>query len=394
LSQFLGIPTVLCLRSRFSIDFSLPSAQPAFVPKTTRDRAPAQPHDALVKWTLTQRRHALSLVKAALPKEVVDAVDWSTFRIEKGSFVDDDLRNRYSDIVWSARLEGEEVFFYTLIEHQRAVEALMIFRMGLYMWRLWEHLVREQPERTTLPPIVPLLLHHSDTGWTAATAFEQIIAGKGPVREALERHIPHFELRLVDVSDGRAHNLADDALTGFVEVVLWCLSVAYDDERFEQEIQRRPVGKALAEAPAGPHRRAALGVLFWYLVSTHPDMPRRKISDLLLEAGQGAQEDVVDFMAEIKRMMRDEVKLEGKREGIREGKREGSAAILLDLLAARFGKVPVAVQARVEAADEKVISTWAVRVLTAGTLTEVLDGDAAGAPPKPRAAAHRAGKRR
>ena len=374
---------------RFPIDFSLPSAQPGFVPKTTRDRAPAQPHDALVKWTLTQRRHALSLVKAALPKEVVDAVDWSTFRIEQGSFIDEDLRGRYSDIVWSARLEGEEVFFYTLIEHQRAVEALMIFRIGLYMWRLWERLVREQPLRKTLPPIVPLLLHHSDTGWTAATAFEQIIAGTGPVREALARHIPHFELRLVDVSDGRAHNLAEEVLTGFVAVVLWCLSVAYDDERFEREIRRRPVGKALAETPAGPHRRAALRVLFWYLVNTHPDMQRRKIGDLLLEAGHEAQEDVVDFVAEIKHMMHEEAKLEGKLEG----KRDGRVATLLEQLAARFGKLPAAAQTRIEGADEKVLSTWALRVLTAKTLAEVLDGEAAAPAPKARTAARSARKR-
>lgn len=339
---------------------------------------PAQPHDGLVKWTLTQRRHAMSLVKAALPGEVVAAADWSTFRIERGSFVDDDLRGHHSDIVWSVRLEGEEVFFYTLIEHQREVEALMIFRMGLYMWRLWEHLVREQPQRKTLPPIVPLLLHNSETGWTAATAFEEIIAGQGPVRKALDRHIPHFALRLVDVSDGRAHDLVDEALTELARLMLWCLSVAFDDERLEQEIRRRRVGKALLEARRGPNRRAALHVLFCYLFATHPQMQKKKIGELLIEASPEAQEDIVDYMEEFRQ--------EGRQEGMRVGERTGRAGALLDLLAARFGKVPTAVKERVREANEKALSKWVLRVLTARTLAEVFDGDKGAAAPKARTA--------
>lgn len=67
--------------------------------------------------------------------------------------------------------------------------------------------------------------------------------------------------------------------------------------------------------------------------------------------------------------------------------------LLLEQLAARFGKVPAAMRARIEEADEKVISTWAMRVLTAKTLAEVLDEDAA-PPPKARPAVRSARRRR
>ena len=80
-----------------------------------------------------------------------------------------------------------------------------------------------------MPPIVPILIHHSDTGWTAATAFQDIVAGEGPVRPALEPHIPHFELRLIDLSEGRASLLVERALTALGQLVLWCLSVAGND---------------------------------------------------------------------------------------------------------------------------------------------------------------------
>jgi hypothetical protein len=50
----------------------------------------------------------------------------------------------------------------------------------------------------------------------------------------------------------------------------------------------------------------------------------------------------------------------------------GRAQMLLELLRARFGPVPAKVSAKVQAADEATLSRWAVRVLTAPSLKDVL----------------------
>jgi hypothetical protein len=188
------------------------------MPKPRPEEEAPQPHDALFKWTFSQREHAVGLLKAALPPALARAVDFSTLQLEKGSFVDQALRSRHSDLVLSARLLGQPIYFYALIEQQRDVEPLMVFRMGLYMMRLWEQLVRDQPRRTELPPILPLLIHHSDTGWTAATAFQDIVAADATVRPALRPYIPHFELRLIELGEGHASRLVEQALTALG----WC----------------------------------------------------------------------------------------------------------------------------------------------------------------------------
>jgi hypothetical protein len=59
-----------------------------------------------------------------------------------------------------------------------------------------------------------------------------------------------------------------------------------------------------------------------------------------------------------------------------EFRNEGRALAPLDQLAARFGRVPAAVKARVLAADEAALARWLLRVLTAPTLDAVLDGSA------------------
>ena len=333
------------------------------MPQPKRRRPLASPHDALFRWTFSQREHAIGLLKAALPEAVVRAVSWSTLRVEESSFVDVALRSRYSDLVLSARMGAGRAYFYVLIEQQRAVEALMVFRMGAYMMRLWEQIVRDQPGSQSLPPVMPVLIHHSSAGWTAATSFHDIIAGDGPERAALLPHIPSFAVRLVDVSGGRAGDLVEQALTALGKVVLWCLSVAGDDARLEQEITR--IAEALDEVLRAPNGPAALEALLRYLVATHKRFSVEKVGRILEKAaGPRAQEVIVTVLDEIERR--------GRAQGRAEGRAEGRAQTLLELLASRFGPVPAKVSALILAADEATLTMWTARLLSASTLREVI----------------------
>ena len=83
----------------------------------------------------------------------------------------------------------------------------MIFRMGVYMMRRWEQFVRDHPDTKELPPIFPLLIHHSDTGWTAATAFQDLVVTGPDLQSELLPYIPRFEMRLIDLSEGQASDL-------------------------------------------------------------------------------------------------------------------------------------------------------------------------------------------
>jgi len=61
---------------------------------------------------------------------------------------------------------------------------------------------------------------------------------------------------------------------------------------------------------------------------------------------------------------------QGRDQGHKEGER---ALLLLRLLRARFGELPVIAVARVESAEVAVLERWGERLLSAKTLAEVLD---------------------
>jgi predicted transposase YdaD len=63
----------------------------------------------------------------------------------------------------------------------------------------------------------------------------------------------------------------------------------------------------------------------------------------------------------------------GIEKGIEKGRVEGRAELLLDQLAAKFGRLPPKVRARVRKASLEELTAWGTRVLTATTLADVLD---------------------
>ena len=202
----------------------------------------------------------------------------------------------------------------------------MILRMGSYMWRQWERLVRDQP--------------------------------------ALE----------------------------MLQVVLWSLSVAGDDERLQREIA--DLCDALNEVFARPDAIDAALALLRYLVATHVALGAPRIAKLLEKVARKGQKEVkVDVLDELKREGREEGKREGRREGERKGRREGRAQTLLELLAARFGPVPAEAKAQILASTEATLARWSLQVLTAPTLAAVL-GSAVTKPAKAAAPTRRPSARK
>jgi predicted transposase YdaD len=69
----------------------------------------------------------------------------------------------------------------------------------------------------------------------------------------------------------------------------------------------------------------------------------------------------------------EQLRREGEARGRQEGRQEGKQELVLKLLRARFGQVPDRLLDRVNAAAPEQLEHWAERILTAGSIEEVLD---------------------
>ncbi|MCL2895342.1 Rpn family recombination-promoting nuclease/putative transposase [Brenneria tiliae] len=117
-------------------------------------------HDAIFKQFLSDTEIARDFLSIHLPPEIRQHCDFTTLQRESASFVDEELRSRVSDMLYSCRTSAGRGYIYCVIEHQSSPDRLMAFRLLYYsLAAMQQHLSQGHK---TLPLVVPLLFYHGD----------------------------------------------------------------------------------------------------------------------------------------------------------------------------------------------------------------------------------------
>ena len=112
------------------------------------------PHDAVFKKFLGHPDTARDFLDTYLPASLHELCDLDTLKLEPGSFIEEDLRASYSDVLWSLKTRTGKGYIYALIEHQSSPDAHMAFRMMRYaIATMQKHL---DAGHKTLPLVVPI----------------------------------------------------------------------------------------------------------------------------------------------------------------------------------------------------------------------------------------------
>lgn len=116
------------------------------------------PHDATFRQFLTQPEIARDFMELHLPAELRAVCDLRTLKLESGSFVEDDLRQYFSDVLYSLKTtHGDDGYVHVLIEHQSSPDKHMAFRLLRYaVAAMQRHL---EAGHKTLPLVIPVLFY-------------------------------------------------------------------------------------------------------------------------------------------------------------------------------------------------------------------------------------------
>lgn len=116
------------------------------------------PHDALFKQFLTHPETARDFLDVHLPSALRQACDLNTLLLESSSFIEEDLRAYYSDVLYSLKAGQGDGYIYALIEHQSSPDRHMGFRLMRYaIAAMQRHL---DADNDKLPLVIPILFYH------------------------------------------------------------------------------------------------------------------------------------------------------------------------------------------------------------------------------------------
>jgi predicted transposase/invertase (TIGR01784 family) len=325
------------------------------------------PHDAVFRQVFGVPANAVSQLRAVLPPDLTSRLDLDRLTRVPASFVDEALRWRHSDLLFSAPLnDGRDAYVFVLVEHQSRADPLMAFRMLRYVTRIWDQYLREHPKARQLPAVIPLVVHHGRSRWTTPTRLLELIDLDSEAKRAMHAYLPRFEFLLDDLAGTDSRQLLDRKLTPAALITLLLLKTAADNPAITTEL--RPWAgqlRAVLDQPGGGEAFIAL-LTYIELVS---ETPAGELHDLAASLGPDAEESYVTTAE----MLRAEGRTEGRTEGEAHGRAEERAEVLVEVLTAKFGPLPDSVRKTMHRASIDQMRAWTTRAVTAETLDKVFD---------------------
>ncbi len=188
--------------------------------------AMSNPHDHFFKETFSRRDVAADFIRRYLPPDIVAQLDLAGLHIVKDSFVDPDLREHFTDLLYQTCLQdGQDAYLYVLFEHKSHPEPLVAFQLLRYLVRIWEQVLKQGPV-SHLPPIVPVVVYHGVETWRIDRRFRGLFVD----RPVLMEYIPDFRYQLCDLSDYSDEEIAGEVLLQVALLILLILKHVFDGD--------------------------------------------------------------------------------------------------------------------------------------------------------------------
>jgi predicted transposase/invertase (TIGR01784 family) len=298
-------------------DGSPPSPPPSKSGRKQPGGAPS-PHDALFRRIFGVPANAASQLGAVLPPDLADRLDLSRLAPVPGSFVDEALRWRHSDVLFTAPLDGHDAFVYVLIEHQSSDDPLMAFRMLRYITRIWDQYAREHPGTRRLPAVIPLVVYQGPDRWTSPVQLLDVIDLDPDGQQAVQAYLPRFGFLLDDLSRISEDQLLNRKVTPIARVTLLALKTAPGNPQITALLWRwEDQLRAVLDQPGGGEAFLAILTYIQHVSET----PGGELHDLAASLGPDAEEAYVTT-AEM-------LRAEGEARGEARGKARGKAEDIL-----------------------------------------------------------------
>ncbi len=167
------------------------------------------PHDKLFRDTYSDKENARSFLSQGLPAQVLKLVDLSTLEISKDSFIEKELSDYHSDMLYKVNLtDGSQGFVYVLFEHKSYYDRFVHLQLLEYMVKIWRLYIKQHEKQPDfLPIVIPLLVCHARKKWPDGTMRLTSLLS-GPAGD-LAGYIPDFGFELYDL-----HRYSDDEIKG------------------------------------------------------------------------------------------------------------------------------------------------------------------------------------
>ena len=286
--------------------------------------------DGLFKSIMEDKIAAREFLEEYLPANLQSMLDLNNITVEKESYIEDDLKKKFSDVVYSVGIkrndqerkidqddkqehqEPEKAFVYVLLEHQSKPDYWMALRLWKYTLLLCERHKQKQQKHDKLPLIVPIVFYNGKEKYTSPQSLWQLFDNPDMARQLMGN-----EYKLVDLQSKTDDEIKHKQHLGLMEFFLKHIherDMLKLWERFMTEFSNA----VLLDKENG---YIYIRKLLWYTNTKVDEDDKGKLNQLIIDSL--TNKDGEDIMRTIADSYRDQYYGIGIQDGIEKGIQEG-----------------------------------------------------------------------
>lgn len=282
-----------------------------------REKLKKANHDSLIKKALENPVIAQEFLSEYLPSEYKALIDLSTIKPEKETYVEESLKTKLSDMVFSVQMHDTTVdktnnaFIYALVEHQSYSDYWIAFRLLKYSLLLLE---RHASGKNKLPIILPLVIYNGKAKYKAPKNIFELFAYQGIARKAITEDYNLIDLQAMD----------DQAIDYGKHLSFLIYTMKHIHERDTLSMIKDAMSRCSRAIIIDKEQNYILTrLILWYTDSRVPEEKKQLLEQLIVD--NLPKEEANNIMRTIADSYIEEGFNKGIMQGIEKGKAEGKA---------------------------------------------------------------------
>ncbi len=299
----------------------------------------SNPHDRFFRQLLQNKEVAKDFLRYYLPEPIVQILDLESAEIQKDSFIEDNQRESFSDILYRVELAGKPGYIYFLFEHKSYPDRLTALQLLGYMVNIWKLHIR-QNGRKPLPLIIPAVIYHGKQTWEPGNRFSGLMV---EMDAEFHRYLPDFAFLLYDLP-----HLPDESIRGDIPLRIGLMLMKYirDPEIVRRLVDMFSLLKGLMENEGLNEYVEMIFRYILYAVEKLSVDRLKTIVDGTLSEKMGGE--LMTIAEKLKKEGFDQGIEKGIKKGIEKGSVLTARLAVIDVLETRFGTVPDSIRQVIE----------------------------------------------
>lgn len=187
------------------------------------------PHDKLFKEIEETKENIRDLIESTFPERLLKNLDLTTLEKDNNSYIDNRLKEYYSDLVYNCLYKGDVTVKITILFEHKSYKPTNEYPQLLhYLLNMWDYSLKN---KEIIPIVIPVIFYHGKEKWQVRS-FSKYFKG---IDENLKQFIPEFKYIFTDLNRISDEEIINKKFKSKINKVMVLLLRHMADEEYIKE---------------------------------------------------------------------------------------------------------------------------------------------------------------